>query len=133
MTAFGVSGESGRKAPRRANHGTLPDEAAALTLICDRLVSALSPLEIRLFGSRAAGTAMPDSDFDLLVIFADERGEAVLDYDAAYAPVRGLGIGCDVVPCLLGDYEAERDIPGTLPYAAARGRKIYRRPDGAQQ
>jgi len=133
MTAFGVSAEPERQVPKRANCGTLPDEAAALTLLCDRLVQALSPLEIRLFGSRAAGMAASDSDFDLLVIFADERGEAVLDYDTAYAPVRGLGIGCDVVPCLLGDYEAERDVPGTLPYAAARGRQLYRRPDGAQQ
>jgi hypothetical protein len=133
MTAFGISTGTGRQAPRRANCGALPDEATALTLLCNRLVQALAPLEIRLFGSRAAGTATPDSDFNLLVIFADDRGEAALDYDAAYAPVRGLGIGCDVVPCLLGDYEAERDIPGTLPYAAARGRQLYRRPDGAQQ
>lgn len=133
MTAFGILTGTGRQTPRRGNCGTLPDEASALTLLCDRLVQALSPLEIRLFGSRATGTAASDSDFDLLVIFVDDRGETVLDYDAAYAPVRGLGIGCDVVPCLLGDYEAERDIPGTLPFAAARGRKLYRRPDGAQQ
>lgn len=131
MTAFGIS--TGPRTPRRANCGNLPDEVTALTLLCDRLVQALSPLEIRLFGSRATGTPAPDSDFDLLVIFADDRGETALDYDAAYAPVRGLGIGCDVVPCLLGDYEAERDIPGTLPHAAARGRQLYRRPAGPQQ
>ncbi|PWC86736.1 hypothetical protein TSH100_12695 [Azospirillum sp. TSH100] len=111
----------------------MPNEASALTLLCDRLVRALAPLEIRLFGSRATGSATSDSDFDLLVIFPDNRGEAALDYDAAYAPVRGLGIGCDVVPCLLGDYEAERDIPGTLPYVAAQGRQLYRQPTGGQQ
>jgi len=40
----------------------------ALDEVVDRLVEALVPVAIDLFGSRARGTARPDSDFDLMVI-----------------------------------------------------------------
>lgn len=39
-----------------------------LELLRDRLVSALAPRRIILFGSRARGTAQPDSDYDILVV-----------------------------------------------------------------
>jgi hypothetical protein len=110
----------------RHNYGRFGNEAATLAALCDRLAARLDPLEIRLFGSRAHG-GRPDSDFDLLVVFDDAAGDGALDYDRAYAPLCGLGIGCDVVPCLKSDFDAERDLPGTLPYAAARGRVVYRR------
>ncbi|HSV30043.1 MAG TPA: nucleotidyltransferase domain-containing protein [Candidatus Omnitrophota bacterium] len=106
------------------NYGPFGDEATALAFLRDRLVAALAPLEIRLFGSRGRGEGRPDSDFDLLVVLPDG---AEVDYDRAYAPLLGCGIGCDVVPCSLADWRAERDIPGTLCHAAAQGRPVYRR------
>ncbi|WP_448188670.1 nucleotidyltransferase family protein [Azospirillum sp. sgz301742] len=109
------------------NYGRFGNEAATLAALRDRLAVRLDPLEIRLFGSRARGKSRPDSDFDLLVVFDDAVGDGALDYDRAYAPLLGLGIGCDVVPCLKSDFDAERDLPGTLPYEAARGRVVYRR------
>ena len=39
-----------------------------LTVLRDRLVEALSPRRVILFGSRARGTATPDSDYDILVV-----------------------------------------------------------------
>lgn len=118
----------GRPAPTgtggRHNYGPFDDESTALAFLRDRLVAALDPLEIRLFGSRARGQARPDSDFDLLVVLRDE---AEPDYDAAYAPVLGSGIGCDVVPCRQADWLAERGRPGTLCHQAALGRLLYRK------
>ncbi len=111
----------------RHNYGPFGTEQRALAILRDRLVAALDPLAIYLFGSRGRGDARPDSDFDLLVVFPDEMGEAALDPRRTYAPVMGLGIGADVVPCLASDLAAERDVPGTLMHHALRGRLIYER------
>ncbi len=110
------------------NYGPFGTERQALAVLRDRLVATLDPLAIYLFGSRGRGQGRPDSDFDLLVVLPDEAGEAALDPGAAYAPVMGLGIGVDVVPCLASDLAAEHDIPGTLVHEAMRGgRLIYER------
>ncbi len=42
--------------------------STTVELLRDRLVAALSPRRIILFGSRARGTAQPDSDYDILVV-----------------------------------------------------------------
>jgi hypothetical protein len=59
----------------------------------------LDPREIWLFGSRARGRHAPDSDFAVLVVTRAEAGEAGSDDDPAYAPIEGLGVGCDIIPC----------------------------------
>lgn len=111
----------------RHNYGPFGAEPQALALLRDRLVAALDPDAIHLFGSRGRGDARPDSDFDLLVVMPDAVGEAGLDPRRAYAPVMGLGIGADIMPCLASDFEMEKDIPGTLAHEAAHGRLVYRR------
>lgn len=108
----------------RHNFGPFADEGAALAFLRDRLVAGLDPLEIHLLGSRAHGGARPESDFDLLVVLPDW---ADLSYERVYAPVAGSGIGCDVVPARLADWLAEREVPGTLCFEAARGRLLYRK------
>ncbi len=54
-----------------------------------------------LFGSRARQDGRPDSDFDLMVVGEGEWKQPFRcdDYDKVYAPLRGLGIGVDVIPC----------------------------------
>ncbi|MBF0333150.1 MAG: nucleotidyltransferase domain-containing protein [Alphaproteobacteria bacterium] len=110
------------------NIGPFRNEDAALSFLVGRLKTALRPVALFLFGSRAAGSARPDSDFDLLVILPDaESGPP--DYHAAYAPVAGCGVGVDVVPCRLADFEAERRRPGTIAHAAdSEGRLLYASP-----
>lgn len=95
-----------------------------------RLRATLRPEAIFLFGSQRAGTTRPDSDFDLLVILPD--GEAgPPDCMAAYAPIAGCGIGVDVIPCRIADFEAVRLRPGTIAHAADReGRLLYARRGG---
>ena len=87
---------------------------------------ALRPLRIYLFGSRAEGRAAPESDFDLVVVFDDDASDA--DYESAYAPLLGLGIGCDVIPCRWSEFQevlADPTNPWSSTWAAAR--KVYER------
>lgn len=124
---------------RRGNHrpqdvmlpniGPFRDEAAAQRTLVDRLALSLSPEAIILFGSRANRRARPDSDFDFIVVSADEIGDAGRDYDRVYAPVMGLGVACDVVPCLVSDFVEGLRQPGTLAHAClTAGKVLYRRP-----
>ena len=108
--------------------GPFRSETAALSFLVGRLKTALHAEAIFLFGSRATGTARPDSDFDLLVVLpGDKPGPP--DYLAAYAPVAGCGLGVDVVPCRLADFESDRQHPDTIAFAADRtGRLLYARP-----
>src|ERR1700687_326710 len=44
---------------------------AAIEVMVDRIVEQFHPLRVILFGSHARGTAVADSDVDLLVVLAD--------------------------------------------------------------
>lgn len=116
-----ISGVPGRERP--PNRGACADEADALALVVDRLVAGLRPLQVRLFGSRATGRAAPDSDFDLLLVLPDGQDASP---DRCYAPLLGLGVGCDVVACTSSEFAAEARIRGTVCHeAATRGRLLY--------
>jgi predicted nucleotidyltransferase len=49
-----------------------PVQEQALQEITHRLISRFTPRRILLYGSRATGTARPDSDYDLLIVWRDE-------------------------------------------------------------
>ncbi len=90
-----------------ANTGSFGTESDALHAVLGRIVDQIDPEAVWLFGSRARGTHRPESDFDLLVVTKVEDGEKGYDYDRVYAPILGTGVGCDVVPCRLDDFERE--------------------------
>jgi hypothetical protein len=94
----------------RANFGSFGSEEAVLAEIVDRLVVALDPQMIWLFGSRGRGDARPDSDFDFLVVAKEDGGFDCDDYDKVYAPLRGTGIGADVIPCDYATFMASLDL-----------------------
>jgi len=110
------------------NKGSYASEEAALSAVVQKLVEKLDPIEIWLFGSRAEGTHQPDSDFDLLLITSPQDGDAGFDYDRAYAPIRGLGVGCEVVPCRADEFATERTDPTSLCWRVVHtGRRLYER------
>ncbi len=120
--------------PAPPNYGSYSSEKKALQAVLDRLIAALKPFRIYLFGSRAEGRARPDSDFDLVVVFDDQAANANADNDDVYAPLLGLGIGCDVVPCRWADFQeilADSSNPWARTLALAR--RIYERPDEANR
>jgi hypothetical protein len=110
------------------NYGGHATADEALDEVVHRLVEALDPDAIYLFGSRARGTARPDSDFDLMVITRPEDGQTAYDPARAYAPLIGRGIACDVLPVPAPDFLEDKDDPTSLCFEAAHhGKKVYER------
>src|SRR5262245_21338927 len=110
------------------NYGGHATAESALEEVIHRLVEALDPVAIYLFGSRERGTARPDSDFDLLVVTRREDGEAGCGYARAYARLVGRGIACDVLPVPAPDFLEDKDDPTSLCFEAAhRGKMVYER------
>lgn len=112
----------------RPNKGPFASEQVALSEVLRRLVQGLDPEQVWLFGSRAEGRHRPDSDFDLMVVTRTSSGERGFDYDDVYAPILGLGVGCDVVPCRADDFEIERSDRTSLSWHVMHtGKKLYER------
>ncbi|WP_442577687.1 nucleotidyltransferase domain-containing protein [Mesorhizobium sp. ASY16-5R] len=108
------------------NYGSHDNEADALAELVDRLVAALDPQMIWLFGSRARGDARQDSDFDLLVVAKRHGAFGSDDYEKVYAPVSGSEIGADVVPCGHEDFfEALELRTSFVSRIVAEGRLVY--------
>jgi uncharacterized protein len=102
---------------RKINDPKLQDAVA-------RIVDALHPRAIILFGSRARGEHHAGSDYDLLVI-SDE----LHDYDEVYRPLASSGLNCDVVPCTARSWkEASQDAGGVLRAAQDDGVLVYGEP-----
>jgi len=98
-----------------------------LPQIVGRLVRAMDPVRILLFGSRARGDQRPDSDYDLLVVL-----DQVEDRRAARLEVRrlidDLPISKDVLVASISDIDDPDDPPwGALYWALQEGRTIYER------
>lgn len=106
--------------------GPFRSERHAITVIRDCLVAQLAPQAIWLTGSRARGAAKTDSDFDIIVVFPDDRPCDGDDRSKARRPVAGLGIDVDVIPCLASEFEDEKHKPDTIiGQAFERGIRLY--------
>jgi predicted nucleotidyltransferase len=106
--------------------GPFVSEDAAVAFLRDRLVTALRPRAIWLFGSRARGTAGPHSDVDLLVVLPDGLDPQAYSNHAVSEPVAGCGLAYDIVPCSMTAFERDRGVPHTLVHTAVQeGKPIY--------
>jgi nucleotidyltransferase-like protein len=106
--------------------GPFRSESAAVAFLRDRLVVALKPRAIWLFGSRARGDARADSDFDLLVVLPDGLPGEAYDFQRVAEPVVACGLAYDIVPCSWGEFQKEQNESGTLVNkAVTEGRPIY--------
>lgn len=118
--------ESGTARAVAVNKGIYPTEAEALRGVVDRLVSALDPAAIWLFGSRAHGDGGPDSDFDLMVVAKPGAPWGSEDYVTVLRPLRDTGVGCDIVPSSAEDFAEAAKLRTTLVAEVIRnGRKLY--------
>ncbi len=110
----------------RPNIGIYASEDEALQGLVARLVSALDPQAIWLFGSRARGDHRPESDFDLLVVAKPGHDFGTDEYLTVYKPTHGTWVGCDVVPCTADDYQIGQLLPTTLvSQVMNHGRKVF--------
>jgi predicted nucleotidyltransferase len=91
-----------------------------------RIVEAVQPRRIILFGSAARGQMGAHSDVDLLVVMPDgihRRRTA----QAIYLGLNGTGIAKDIVVVTEGDVRAYGNNPSLVLFPALReGREIYR-------
>lgn len=96
--------------------------------LLSRIIDAMRPVQIWLFGSRARGSARPTSDWDLLVVLPDDVADDELDLMHAWQTVRDLRIPADVIPVRSREFEEARDHAGTLVRTVVgEGRCIYAR------
>ena len=94
----------------------------------DRVVAAMRPEAVYLFGSRARGEARPDSDYDLLVVVPDDSPKERRGLRTGCEIRRDPGVPADVVPCRRSVFERRRRQVGTLSHKAVReGRLIHGR------
>lgn len=106
--------------------GPFRDEEAAIAFLRDRLVTALRPRMVWLFGSRGRGDNRADSDFDLLVVLPDDLPAKSYGHRAVAAPISACGLPVDVVPCSLEEFLENRSNPQTLiGRAASEGKLLY--------
>jgi len=90
-----------------------------------RIVEAVHPLRIILFGSAARGETGPESDVDVMVVMpegTDRRRTA----GRIYMQFQGLGFPVDVVVATPEQLDRHRDDIGFIYYDVIReGKEIY--------
>jgi predicted nucleotidyltransferase len=104
-------------------------DTRAIAGLMRRIVSAWNPDAIWLFGSRARGTAEPDSDWDLLVVVPDAVAEGgATDPMAAWELRKLAGARADLVVCAASEFDDAKSVPNTLAYEAFHfGRRLLGR------
>ena len=81
--------------------------------IVRRIVDAVHPTKIYLFGSRARGEAEEDSDYDFLIIYDGQLSKR----EVKLAVRRGFGLvdfGMDMFVLSSAEYEWQKDVATTL-------------------
>lgn len=91
-----------------------------VSVLLDRIVPALAPKAVYLFGSRAGGKETVDSDYDLLVVVPDDTPAETMRLTRTCALSRGTGIPADVITCRRSWFEQGRNQVGALSYKAVR-------------
>jgi predicted nucleotidyltransferase len=113
-----------RIASAMADVSTLQDPT--LAEIVGRLVEAYRPEQIYLFGSQARGDAVPDSDYDLLIVAPDDASPERRDSKLAYRVLWGVAASVDVVVCHSSWFHARTHLKASLPGTVLReGRLLH--------
>src|SRR5436305_164018 len=107
--------------------GDVAENPAALDDLVRRIAERFSPEKIILFGSRARGDAGPDSDIDLLVLFADVADPNKRAAEL-YASLLDFPSPMDIVVSTSSRFERYRNVVNTVYWPASReGRILYER------
>ena len=85
--------------------------------------AASSPASVMLFGSYARGDADEGSDLDLLVIERDVPDKAA-EYLKLHRAIGSMGVGVDVLVMSGEEFARRSQVPGTVPYWAAKEGKL---------
>lgn len=107
-------------------HDPLLEQDPVLRAMVVRLVHALHPERIYLFGSRARHDAGPDSDYDLLAIVSESDLAPHRRDVLAFRALCGVGAAKDVVVYTRQEFESRSRAASSLPATVLReGRLVY--------
>lgn len=99
-----------------------------LSAITRSLIEAYEPERIYLFGSTARGDAGPDSDFDILVIVADDAAPARRRSRLGYEALWPVGRAGDILVMTQSDFDNRARVRASLAATVAEeGRVLYER------
>jgi uncharacterized protein len=105
----------------------IAESPATLDDLARQIAERFSPEKIILFGSRARGDAGPDSDIDLLVLFADVADPNKRAAEL-YASLPDFPGPMDIVVSTSSRFERYRNVVNTVYWPASReGRILYER------
>ena len=96
-----------------------------ISMMTQRIVKGFDPLQIILFGSQARGEADPQSDIDLLVVFAKltDKRKTAIDIRVALAD---LPVAKDILVSTPEELKQHRTrIGSVLRYAQREGKILY--------
>lgn len=96
----------------------------ALTEVVRRLVNAYRPERMYLFGSVARGDDGPDSDYDILVIVADDSPVELHRSRLAYEVLWGTGVAADVLVWTASQFDSRVHLAASLPATVIRQGKL---------
>ena len=77
-------------------------------------------MEVWIFGSRARGDHRDDSDWDVMLLFADDAPGSVFGPVALWQIGRDAGLAADVVANAVSDLYAFGEVPTTIEYEVVR-------------
>lgn len=91
-----------------------------LAEIVRRLIEALRPERIYLFGSRARGDAGTDSDYDLMVVVPHLSEPAYRLAQRAHSVLWGLGTAADILVWSRDAFDSRLHLRASLPATIVR-------------
>jgi len=104
----------------------LLEQDTTLREVVDRLVEALRPRRVYLFGSRARGDSGPGSDLDVLVLVERPQEPLYRLAQRGYRALRGVSAAVDVVVWEWETFDARRHLKASFPATVEReGRLLY--------
>jgi len=102
-----------------------PTVQPELERLVRRIVEAVRPLRIILFGSAARGEAGPDSDVDILVVMP-ERTHRLETMQFLHTQLFGIPLSVDILVATPSDLERHRNNVGLIyRVILEQGKEIY--------
>lgn len=102
------------------------DREPVLREIVERLVNALNPARIYLFGSKARGDAGTDSDYDILVLVERPTEPQYRLSQVGYRALRGVPAAVDVLVWDRATFDSRLHLKASFPATVVReGRLLH--------
>lgn len=108
----------------RSPAGDLLARDPVLAEIVRRLVAALHPARLYLFGSRARGEAGPDSDYDIVALVDHPTEPRYRLAQQAFRALRGVPVAVDIVVWDRETFDARLHLKASFPATVVREGKL---------